>query len=269
MRRPDRGARAVAVAVSAVPIAVVVALVLAQIATSSPIPAPSPAPSGEAEIGRVRTVAPSCVAMRDLVIPSFAQMLKTDASFAQATPWLAGYAENIAKDGDPHLAQMYLSRMGQTVATMLQSLQPVAKALGDPKLKGEPGGAVDDEHKALQQLYDVELARLTVLNEYYLRQSTSAARAELQADDGAFARSVHHGSAPEPTPTPFTSDRTLFGQPNLDPNVPFVARNEMNAWSGGMTTQVRASQAEAARVFFPIAESCNAASPVPSPSPGP
>jgi hypothetical protein len=243
----------------------IIMLVIAQAAVTTP--APSAAPSSEPEIGRVRTVAPSCVAMHDLVVPTFAQALKADASFAQATPWLAGYAENIAKDGDPHLAQMYLSRMGQTIATMLQAMQPVAKALGDPKLKGEPGGAVDDEHKALEQLFETEMGRLTTLNEFYLRQTTNAARAELQADDGAFARSVRHGSAPEATPTPFTSDRTMFGQPNLDPNVPFVARNEMNAWSAGMSAQVRESEAQAARIFYPLAKSCNVASPAPSPAP--
>jgi hypothetical protein len=238
----------------------VVALAFAQVA------APSPAPSNEPEIGRVRTVAPACVAMHDLVVPSFAQARKADASFAQATPWLAGYAENITKDGDPHLAQMYLNRMGQTIATMLQAMQPVAKALGDPKLKGEPGSAVDDEHKALEQLFETEMGRLNTLNEFYLRRTTEAARAELQ-DDGAFARSVHHGSVPETTPAPFTSDRTLFGRPNLDPNVSFVARNEMNAWSAGMSAQVRTSENEAARVFLPLAKNCTAASPAPSATP--
>ncbi|MBV8750453.1 MAG: hypothetical protein JO103_12160, partial [Candidatus Eremiobacteraeota bacterium] len=78
---------ALAVALAAPGTAVVV------LAAPTPTPFPlgtlqpfgaTPPPTALPPIGRVRAATPACTAMRDLVIPSFATALKSDAVFAQS-----------------------------------------------------------------------------------------------------------------------------------------------------------------------------------------
>ena len=61
--------------------------------TLQPFGTTTPPPTTLPPIGRVRAATTACTAMRDLVIPSFATALKSDAVFAQSSKRLPQYID--------------------------------------------------------------------------------------------------------------------------------------------------------------------------------
>ena len=106
---------------------------------AGPAAAPTAAPetSPLPEIGRVRSTAPACAALRDLIVPSFSAAQRADNRFVQTRLRLPQYAE-IAADKEHHndvFRTSALARLDADATALLTETQWLDKALRDPRLK--------------------------------------------------------------------------------------------------------------------------------------
>ncbi len=248
------------------------ALVL--VALASPVPARSGALAPVAasatpeaapdlpEIGRVRSLTPSCAVLRDLAIPAFGAVLKENQLFNDSAPFYAKWAEAVVDDStNTAVRDMYLSRMGQNLANMFAETQKIGKALGDPRLqvKGDP--FIDLERRQLQQLYDVQASRENVMSEFLIRQNVAIGKTEF-ADNSAFQGGRGAGQSeltPQATPTPFEVDRRKYGQPVLSGKNGFADKHVMSDWTANLGAEAKISTEAAARAFYPIGKTCASA----------
>jgi hypothetical protein len=139
--------------------------------SGSPGPIAQPLP----EIGRTRSVSPACVAMRDLVGPSWSAAQRADKRFVETRKRLPNYAEIV--DDPEHrtdaFRQMLISKLDSDASNLLQEAQVLSKALGDPRISADnKDPQVVETRRALQQLYDAQMTRATTTT-----PSTRASRA--------------------------------------------------------------------------------------------
>jgi hypothetical protein len=225
------------------------------VAAQTVAPDASPLP----EIGRVRSTAPACAALRDLVIPSFSAAQRADARFVQTRVRLPQYAEIAA---DPwHKNDVFrdsaLAKLDADATAMLNEALWLDKALRDPRLKDTSDPQVVAERSGLQQLYDVQKARANQLQEFVMRERNATVRNGME-DSGAFAGR----KAPLPTSavTP-PSDAPILnaprGMPLLTGKSALSDKASLNEWSLDMAAAVRLGENQAAKAFLPIARSCN------------
>jgi hypothetical protein len=233
----------------------------AAVIAQAPAPAATAAPADLPEIGRVRSLTPACAAMRELVIPAFAASMGVSKKFDETAPYFSRYVETIEEEKDnTAVRDMLLSRMGQSVSLMMRDTQKIAKALGDPRLSAtSKDPAIVEERKQLNLLYDVQMDRANILNEYLIRQNAGIARTEFQ-DNSAFASTRSPGGTqdltPQPTATPIEYDRRRFGQPVLDGKNGFADKHVMTDWTNDLGAQAKLASNIAAKALLPIAKGC-------------
>jgi hypothetical protein len=247
------------------------ALVLALAAAAAAQAPPTPAPEGSPlpEIGRVRSTAPACAAMRDLIVPSFAAARRADARFEQTRVHLPQYVEMIA---DPeHKSDVFrssmLSRLDAEASAILNETLAINKALGDPRLKDTSDPTIAAEKAQLQQLYNTQQARANLLEQYVMRERNQVVRHGME-DSGGFkgkhAPAQPGGTMtlpPEPQqPTDHTAPEPSLtaapGMPVLSGVMPMADKAAIKQWTSDMANAVRFSENQAAKTFLTIANVC-------------
>ena len=243
----------------AVLLTIVVALAQPASAYGEPDPSPSPALP---EIGRTRANSPACAAMRDLVAPSFAAAVRGDARFAETRTRLPGYVRLAADPVDKKsvLREGALSKLGADAASLMQEALVIKKALADPRLPlGSSDPQIATERAQLEQLYAVQQARASLLNQYVLRESTSMSiKLVGMEDSGAFGTPLtledykveHLPGKPLPAVT------GPPGMPMLSGAFVALDARQVNEWGAAIAQAVRAKENEAAKAFISIAATC-------------
>lgn len=221
---------------------------------------PSPSPIALPEIGRVRSTGIACVAMRDLVIPSFAAARRNDTEYADATQRLKRYISASDDDSNkqaPAYLEGLLSKLDMNVSALRTSLLVINRALGDPRIsadavRGNP--QLSDLRAQLQRIYAVQADRTNALGEFVMREQAAMNRAEFSAGSTAFSgrgtRTPATESIPAAAPT-----RQPIGMP-VRSGIEFGDIVSIADWTGSYVRQVRQTENGAAKVFFPIAQSC-------------
>ena len=239
--------------VAAATIAVAFALGIA------PSQAPAPDATSLPEIGRVRSTAPACAALRDLVVPSFSAAERADARFMQTRVRLPQYAELAADKAHRNdvFRDSALAKLDADVMALLDVTLALDKALHDPRLKDSTDPQVVAERNGLEQLYAVQKVRANQLQEFVMRERNATARNGME-DSGAFggkkAPLAMNAEAPPAPPAILNAPR---GMPLLTGNNALADKASLNEWSLGMAAAVRAGENQAAKAFLPIAKSCS------------
>jgi hypothetical protein len=223
--------------------------------TETPAPAPSAALP---EIGRVRAATPSCAAMRDLIIPSFAAARRADARFTQTRARLPQYVDYV--DDPVHRADVFresaLARLDQDSTAILNETLVINKALGDPRFKDPTDPVVAAEKAQLEQLYSTQQARANQLQEFVMRQRAAIAKNGIDDNSAFTSNRKLQGANVSPPPAPIANFTAPPGMPVLGGRIAMADKAVINDWSGSMAAAVRASENQAARTFLPIAHSC-------------
>ncbi|GAC1536505.1 MAG: hypothetical protein NVS2B17_08080 [Candidatus Velthaea sp.] len=204
------------------------------------------------EIGRVRSAAPACTVLRDVIAPSFLAARKADGSYEKATDFLSKYVDAMDDPGDRFgpIQNMLLHRLDTTVSLMMQDVQTLTKALRDPRLSsGDP--LIQAQRTQLEQLQENQLARTSILLEFVQRQQVAMAKNEFDPGQSAFpGRGNQSGATPDPGPT-----RYSYTQPHFSGNSMSDA-NVIRDWTGGIATEIRNSENTAARTFIEVQRDC-------------
>jgi hypothetical protein len=249
--------------VLATSVALVVALAAAPTPTPFPLGTLQPfgAPGSTApplpNIGRVRSATPACAAMRDLIIPSYAAAQRSDVRFAETRKRLPNYAELV--DNPLHVADVYrqsaLAKIDGDATKLLEEAQLIAKALGDPRLSAKSTDPeVLAERNALEQLYEGQMIRANLLNEFVIRQQAAIAKNGIDTSTSAFAGGRLPAQRPTDQPIPALT---------APPGMPLLMGNDlsdkqmMNQWSGEISAVVYRYKNAAAKTFLPIARKCS------------
>jgi hypothetical protein len=221
-------------------------------ASGNPFAAPLP------EIGRTRSVSPACAAMRDLVIPSFAAAVRADKRFAETRKRLPNYAEISADPShkDDAFRDSALHQLSRDASSLMEESLVLNRALGDPRIAADiKDPQVVAQRRELERLYEVQATRANLLNEFVMREQMGNARRGLE-DNGAFR--ARNAQAP---PNPNVPDNPL-PQLTAPPNMPLrsgnamVDKNSLQDWGTSLAVYVRKTENEAAKTFYPIAQSC-------------
>ena len=237
--------------------AAIVAVTLALGAVPTPLPAPEA--TSLPEIGRVRSTAPACAALRDLVLPSFSAAQRADTRFLQTRVRLPQYAE--LADDKVHRNDVFrdsaLAKLDADATALLNEALFLDKALRDPRLKDSTDPQVVAEREGLQQLYTVQKVRANQLEEFVMRQRNATAQNGME-DSGAFGgkltlADVDVDKPPRPAPI-LNAPR---GMPLLTGNNALADKASLNEWSLNMAAAVRIGENQAAKAFLPIAKSCS------------
>jgi len=235
----------------------IVALFLAAALAAGADPTPTPAPdTAFPEIGRVRSLAPPCAVMRDVVIPSYQAAQKADKKFGDAQTKLPNYAQ-VADDPFNRWGverEMLLSRVDSALTSMMEQTAEMSRLLGDPrisKLAADP--QVQNERTALQQMYQAQMARVSILHEFVERERVAVMSHGL--DDLSMFSSPQVSMASTPTPQPGQT-KTPWGQPSLN-GIAFNDAQQMRDWTGQMASEIRISEERAAKTLYPIATGCH------------
>ncbi|MBV8578726.1 MAG: hypothetical protein JOZ58_27290 [Acetobacteraceae bacterium] len=252
--------------VSALALVVALAAPLAALAAPAPTPTPfplgtlvplgsTPPPSVLPEIGRVRSTTPACSAMRELVIPSFAAAREADVVFAQTSRRLPQYTDLVndkMAEGTAY-RDAVLARLDTDATALLQKAQVLSRALGDPRLSTESKDPqVEAEREQLEQLYETQMARATLLSQFVLREQVKYAKSGGVGDNSALSgRNLDM----RPTPTPIPGQTAPPGMPVLT-GISMSDKNAINDWSTGISMAVRSSENKAAKTFLLIAQKC-------------
>jgi hypothetical protein len=254
---------------------------------ASPAPATTPAADLIPEIGRVKSKAPACVALQDLVAPSFAAALRADKEFTVAAPDFGNYASAksasttrptnvtrangapmktrmVAADQDSATPEMYLARLDKALATMTGDLLAINKALGDPRLATDSSDpAVQSEREQMQRLYVVQASRIATLQEFLERERMNRARTDATlTDNGSLGKggiggqnsaddlAANAAAALDSGHVPL-----LFGQPMLN-GLAANDKQSVNDWTSLMARSVHENENRAAKTFYDIAQTC-------------
>ena len=232
-------------------------LVIGTFQPLAPLDAPfaSPLPN----IGRTRSVSRACAAMRDLIVPSFAAAIRSDKRFAETRKRLPNYAD-IGADPlhkDDAFQQMLLSRLDADASTLLQEAKVINDALGDPRIAADASDPqVMAERRSLQQLYESQMTRANLLNEFVMREHFSTAKQGIDDNSAFRARNAANLSGVASTPPiPIPSLTAPPGMP-LRSVIPMADKNLLSEWSGNIEKYVRKNENEAAKTFYTIAQTC-------------
>jgi hypothetical protein len=221
-------------------------------------PAPGAAP-GLPNIGRTRSVTPACAAMRDLIIPSFKAALRADERFTVTRKRLPTYADVVDDPDHAHDAvrQMLLSKLDSDASNLLQEAKVLNDALGDPRLSADnKDPQIVAERRALQQLYDAQMTRANILNEFVIREHVATGKEGME-DNGAFGG---RGQAPTisqiRTPTnPLPSMTSPPGMPHRN-GIALSDKNTMADWGASLHAYVRTNENQAAKTFIAVGNTC-------------
>lgn len=239
--------------------------------TFPPLPFDSPGPAasnnpayGLPQIGRTRAVAPACAATRDLVIPSFKAALAADKRYIEAAkPHLVTYAEVNADPNAGVSKTAAISLLDRDVSAMLEQTQTIAKALGDPRISAS---VTDPDVKrlraAMQQLYAVQMARASALNEFVQREGMRDSREQIGSTN-AFGGRDSNGQkvqiTPPPIATPDVSVTPVPGMPVLHgatTGLTLQDRENMQRWANQVQKETRDRENAAAKTFYTVAQRC-------------
>jgi hypothetical protein len=256
-----------------VPLSVIVPwAVLAVALAASPSPAPfaigtlepfagvTPGPPLP-NIGRVHAATPGCVAMRYLVIPSFAAARRADARFGDTHKRLPDYAAIV--DDPEHRTDVYresaLTRLDADATALLGDAVVISRALGDPRLsRYSKDSEVLAERAELQRLYDAQKTRADLLEQFVIRQRAAIAKNGID-DNSAFSAGRNSPSATD-IGVPYAPDPTATSAPDM-PMLNGTAasdRRSLDDWATGIASDVHASEDHAAKTFLAIAGRCGA-----------
>lgn len=248
----------------------------AQVAPAQTAPQPSASPAAQIpEIGRVRATSAACAVMRDLVIPAFAATQRADARFAetrkrlpQLADLLGAYYHQRAKvKSDGVFLEAAVTRLGVDSANLLNEAATIRKLLDDPRLRDTQDSSVQAERAALQQVYEMQQARASALNEFTTRQSVELGRDNVgmesdflktgkqimaQVDPDRTGEQPGR-SVPSPIPAPTISARA--GMP-LITGLEARDRAGLDEWAAGVQSAVRQSENQASRTLLSIAQGC-------------
>jgi hypothetical protein len=223
------------------------------IGTFDPHPSQTAAP-GFPNIGRVRSVAPACASMRDLVIPSLAAAQRADARFVETRKRLPMYADVV--DDPEHragvLREFALSKLDADATALLKEALVINRALGDPRLSktsNDPG--VLAERAELERVYDAQMVRASLLEEFVIRQHAAIAKNGI--DDSVPSRDLTPPSA-----APYAPDPTQTAPPNMPAfnGNSLSDKQHVDDWARDISGGIRDSENRAAKAFLPIAKSC-------------
>ena len=243
---------------------VAVAIALGAVPASAQAPPATPSATPDAplpEIGRVRSTAPACAALRDLVIPSFSAAQRADMRFLQTRVRLPQYAE-IAADKEHHndvFRDSALAKLDADATALLNEALWLDKALRDPRLKDSTDAQVVAERTGLQQLFDVQKARANQLQEFVMRERNATVRHGME-DSGAFKGKMAPISVSGEEPPPMAPPPPLNvprGMPILTGKNALADKASLNEWSLNMAAAVRAGENLAAKAFLPVARNCS------------
>jgi hypothetical protein len=218
-------------------------------------PFQSPLPN----IGRTRATTRACAVMRDLIVPSFEAALRADKRYAEARKRLPNYAE-VAGDQmhrDDAVQQMVLTRLDADASTLLREAQVVSKALGDPRIAANvTDPQVVAERRSLQQLYEAQMTRASLLNEFVMREHVATATRGIDDNSAFRARNAAQSAAfVTSPPVPIAKLTAPPGMPLRSGNS-MADKNSLQEWGTLMATYVRANENEAAKTFYTIAQTC-------------
>jgi hypothetical protein len=226
------------------------------IGTFSPTETPGPPAVQLPEIGRVRSIAPACAAMRDLVIPSFAAAQRADARFVETRKRLPTYAD--LRDDPEHQNDVFresaLHRLSQDVAGLLQDSLVINKALGDPRLAADSTDPqVQAERAQLEQLYQMQQARANLLSQFVQREQVAVAKGQLTLAD-----SFSKNPGPVFTGAPFAPLPAMTAPPGMPvfSGISLADTRVASDWGTEIANAVRASENAAAKTFLAIARTC-------------
>jgi hypothetical protein len=262
---------------------VLVAMLLTDQAQPQSQATAAPAAGDLPEIGRVKSKVPSCVALQELVIPSFAAALRADKQFTQAAPQFASYAEAkdsattlptnvkkangspmktklIAADPDSATPEMYLARLDKALATMQQEVQVISKALGDPRIAADvTDPAVQSERSQLLVLYAAQMTRIATLQEFLERQRMNRAITDKTLTDQSVFSSagVNMDDLQAAGADALASghDPLLAGQPMIN-GLALNDKQTVSDWTTGMARGVHNYENVAAKTFLDIGKNC-------------
>jgi len=244
---------------------------------ASQTPAPAVAPLDLTEIGRTKASIPACSALRSLIAPSFDAAVRADKEFGEAAGNFAQYAvarvdattlpTNVTKANDKQMPtklvtpdqetarpESLLARLDTELSRMQKDILKIGGALGDPRLAEErTDPVIVTERQQLQNLYEVELARINSMTMFLQKES-------LRLTKQRFAEDQCHVEGPncDVHATPPASP-SVTGQPFDQPSLTFNAMNDKQSianWTGGLAAQTRAIENNAARTFLAVGESC-------------
>jgi hypothetical protein len=238
------------------------------------------------EIGRVKSNAPACAALRDLVIPSLLAAARVDQQFAQAAPQFAAYAaakagattlptnmtrangspvtsRTTADEADSPTPDLYLARLDKALAGMQKDLLSIGKALGDPRIAADSTDpSVQAEREQLGVLYVVQAARIATLMEFLGRERKSRIDADRSLTDQS---ALHHatGAASQSDDLAAAAAAALssghvpylVGQPQLN-GLAANDKQSVNDWTAGIAKAVRESESTAVKKFAAVAQTC-------------
>jgi hypothetical protein len=230
------------------------------IGTFQPLADPSrPFQSPLPDIGRTRATTRACAVMRDLIVPSFEAALRADKRYAEARKRLPNYAE-VAGDQmhrDDAVQQMVLTRLDSDASTLLREAQVVSKALGDPRIAATvTDPQVMAERRSLQQLYEAQMTRASLLNEFVMREHVATAKRGIDDNSAFRARNAGQSSSfVTAAPVPIAQLTAPPGMPLRSGNS-MADKNSLQEWGTLMATYVRANENEAAKTFYTIAQTC-------------
>ncbi len=188
-------------------------------------------------------MSPSCAVMRDLAIPAFTAARAADRQFAAASKNLTGYVggkddESDAQPDSDAKRRYLLSKLGQDKTKLLQHAKVIADALGDPRFASDiPDPSVRAERAQLQSLYDSQINRAALLNQFVMREEIKAM---------GVLRSAQGGRSDEPPP----------GMPAIRGKIPLADVATIQDWTGQLAAGVKANEEVVAKTFYGIARSC-------------
>jgi len=236
--------------------------------TADPTPPPAlRAAAGEVptlpEIGRVRSISPSCAIIHDLIIPSFAAARRADDRFAIASKGVPAYAEALTDhdigESDRSVDQRYgsdaprqLAHVDQAVTAILHETLVLNRALGDPRfVAGADDPKVVAEQAQLQSMYDAQMARVSILSEFVTREGMTNMKSLPGSSGLRGGRHAATASVPDP-PKPATP---VVGQPDLNG----LGLNDVPAsqnWMTSLDQVIHIREFNAATAFIDLAKDC-------------
>jgi hypothetical protein len=247
------------------------------------LPTAAPAAGDLPEIGRTQSHAPACVALQEIVAPSFAAAMRADKQFAQTAPQFASYAEAIdnattlrgdvtvaargqmktkliAVDPDSATPEMYLAKLDKALTGMQQEALTIAKALGDPRIAADvTDPVVQTERRQLQALYGVQSARIKALMEFLEKQRKETGdrtfRDTTAFDSAGVSMEALAAAAYNATHGPEKGIEAL-GQPmtnGLTPN----DKRAVNDWTTAIARVAHDNANAAAKTLLDVAKTCH------------
>jgi hypothetical protein len=242
-----------------------------------PAPAPAATPLEFTEIGRTKASIPACSALRDLIAPSFEAATRADKQFGEAAGNFSQYAvarvdattlptnviksngkqmatKLVAPDSETAKPETILARLDRELSVMQKDILIIGTALGDPRLAEErTDPVIVTERQQLQNLYEVELARINSMTMFLQKENLRLAKQRLAEDKCHSAGPDCDVNAPPPVSPSVTT------QPFDQPSLTFNAANDKQSiadWTGSLAAGTHNVENTAAKTFLAVGTIC-------------